>query len=199
MALPVITDVYRCTLNWATAANVAPRNVLHIRASSTTEALVGAALLAALGNASSDTECWNTMIASHVLNSVTILALDGSSASAIVNTVGGTIKGGQTAGDVIPQSCCLVSLRTSQRGPRGRGRVYTGPLAEAIHSNGQINTTNVTAQQGGWNALLTNLPLQTPALHLCVASYVHGDSHDVTSLTVEGVVATQRRRLAALR
>lgn len=199
MALPVISDIFRCTLNWSTGGGVTPRNVLHVSNASATEAQVGTSLKTVLENASYDVELWGCLNAANVLQSLDIIKLDGSSASITTTMTPGVVKGGAVTGDVIPQACGVVSFHTSQRGPRGRGRIYIGPIMETQQAGGILLGTTVTSMQTAWTNFLTSLAGAAVPIPLQVASYVHADAHAVTSASVDTIIGTQRRRLDQLR
>lgn len=199
MALPVITDVYRVTFNWALAAALSPKNVWHLRVPSSNKSAIGSALATLLNGASYDKELWRAMADSYTLSSFEVLPLDGSSSSAIITAGIGSIAGGSATGDICPALAATVSFGTAQRGPRGRGRCYVGPIREAEQASGILLSTTLTTMQTAWTALLAALVAATPSMHLCVASYVHEDSNDVTSARVNTLLGTQRRRQDQLR
>jgi hypothetical protein len=193
--LPVIADVWRVTFNWTRAFGVQPRNVIHVNRTSlgaSTEEEVGTAILAAY-----PANLHAPIRVEHVLASLTVLALDGSSAGVDVPGTGQT--GGEGSGDVIPNMCAIVSMRTAQRGPRGRGRQYVGPIVETVQNDGSLDGTIRANMLTAWEDFQSNLEAGDPPLSLCIASYKHADFHSVTNITVDPIVGTQRRRLAQLR
>jgi len=106
--------------------------------------------------------------------------------------------GGGT-GETIVQGCALVSLHTAQRGSRGRGRVYLGPITEGKQADGTLVAASQIQTLDAWAAWQENMLSATPSIELGVASYTHADFHPVTSIRVDSIIATQRRRLDQLR
>lgn len=108
-----------------------------------------------------------------------------------------------SAGDgALPPNCCyLVSKKSAVGGRRNRGRMFIpGILAEDVFPNGTLNTTRETQMQTAVDVLIdtavmagANL-LQAVILHNSEGSAVP-DPTPVTSLDVQGKIATQRRRL----
>lgn len=102
-----------------------------------------------------------------------------------------TAATGGTAGAAAP--AILVRKNTALGGRHGKGRMYIPGLPESqIDPGGLVAATTVTAYQTRVNALLTalNSASMTPAL-------LHGDATApslITSMSVQSVVATQRRR-----
>ena len=194
MALPVIENVFRCTLNWSTADGVTPRNVFHVRSTApATELEIADAI-----NTSTTVEMWNLVGAGYHVDSVTVLALDGSSAGDEKLLAAGNNGGG--AGDPIPSACAVLTQRTAQRGPRGRGRLYLGPMAEGDAGSGLIPGTKLTACVEAWIEFNENLvnDATTPCV-MVVASYTHADAHNVTNFSMNPIQGTQRRRQNQLR
>lgn len=193
MPLPVIANTYRCTFNWTNYLGVAPRNVIHVQGTAVSVTDVAEAVVNAL-----QTHQFEGMNGSFVLHSLDALPLDGTSASASVPG-GGYSSGTSPSGEFSPASAIVVSLRTGVRGPRGRGRVYIGPVNEGIMADGQIPGANATEITAAWDAFRAALLAGTPALSLVVASYTHADANVVGSNICETVLGTQRRRQDQLR
>lgn len=190
--LPVIADTYRVTLNWSNYNGVTPRNVFHVRAASSSEPEVAVTIGPLFGDS-----MFQAMSSGQVLTSITVIALDGISASYEYPLP--TEVGGGASGDTIPASAAIVKLGTDTRGPRGRGRVFLGPVCESAQSSGFLNDDPQSTMQTAWMAFVTAMADATPAMSLVVASYVHADENLVTALRVEGLVGTQRRRQEQLR
>lgn len=189
-ALPVITDTFRVTLDWSPAGGVQPANVLHFFSAGLNEGGISAALEAHL-----DPRVVDCVSNNFDILGVTVLALDGTSASQTFawSTV---ITGGST-GEFSPASCGLVKFQTAQRGPRGRGRMFCGPVAESAMADGLLGTATGSDMFDGWAASLP--ALATADCALVVASYAHHDQNAVTAVTVERVLGTQKRRQDQLR
>lgn len=106
-----------------------------------------------------------------------------------VTLFNGSLGGG--SGAVAP--ALLVRKITDLGGRKNRGRMYLPGLRESdINEGGVVNPTRVAAAQLFWTDVLGDL-----SSALFGMAVLHGDSTaptEVTALTVEGVVATQRRR-----
>ena len=197
-ALPVIADTFRVTLNWGTFRSVTPRNVMNILSSTGNEADIGSAIDQAIAALASPSHLFHALPDGFVCSNVDILPLDGTTAS--LNYVLDTnLTGGAGSGDMSPASSALVHFGTGVRGPRGRGRVYAGPIAESRMSDGVLDSTSRTLMAAAWFTFRTELNTATPPCELVVASYVHADQNEVTSSSVRNLVATQRRRQDQLR
>ena len=190
MPLPVIADTYRVTFEWTRYAGVMPRNVIHVRVNTGTVAEVGAGVVAELKSAMFD-----DMSQNHVLPTISVLKLDGTSAASQFG-VPTAVHGGSSSTDFIAQGCTVVTLHTDLRGPAHRGRVYVGPIVETQQTQGILNDTATT--KGAWEQFRDAL-FDNHGLHLNVASYKHATQRDVTDILVNRVVSTQRRRANQLR
>lgn len=123
---------------------------------------------------------------------------------AIYESTGTPITGGISSAP-LPQNCCqLVRKRTSAAGRRGRGRMYLPPPAEGqVDPQGTISSADVAITQAAvddWLAELGTPTLGQPAmppviLHRSEGAGVEPPPTPVTALTVDGRIATQRRRL----
>lgn len=125
------------------------------------------------------------------------LSLDGGEplvGSATVNSPGI----GNTASPP-PNVAVLVHKRTARGGRRGRGRIF---LPWCVHESnidaaGILNTDGITFTQTAMNAMLTGLADEGNAMVLLhsTGATTPGDPNEVTSLVVQNLVASQRRRL----
>jgi len=192
MPLPVIADVFRVTFNWHPDSGITPRNVIHIGCPSGTEAEVGAAVVAALQD-----HQFEGLSAAHVLDSVTVLKLDGSTAG--LDVAGGGYNSGSGSGDTIPASAIVVSFQTGHRGSRGRGRIYIGPVLEVVNTAGEIGSGTSDEIRTAWEDFQTALEAGSPACTQVVASYVHADANAVANYRCDTILGTQRRRQDQLR
>ena len=197
MPLPVINDVYRITLLWEGVGGVTPRNSLHFRTDLTDPDDIGLAFDTGWYNVRGTAEPLYAMSSFFECPQIEILPLDGSSAGTLY-TLPHQIQGNQS-GEWAPQVCAVVSLKTTQRGARGRGRMYVGPCTESSVQNGTIVDTVQTEMQDAWDLVVAEFDQTALGLQLVVASYTHADSHDVTSARVDHVAGTQRRRQDQLR
>jgi hypothetical protein len=184
MGIPInIPDVWRVVLLWDTARGVTPRQRLHFVHAGGTESDLGAVLDAhftlpmfdSVGNA------WS-------FNKVEITRLDGISAAVEYNLA--ATRTGGTAGEAVPATCAVLSIKTPQRGPRGRGRIYLGPIAETKQHDGTLSDPG-TMQVAWFNF---NVAMSLATYPLTVASYKHLDHHPVTDLRIDSLIGTQRRR-----
>jgi hypothetical protein len=130
-----------------------------------------------------------------LLTSMEILPLDGTSAST-THAVSPT-QGGDQASQIVPEACLVLSLHTPQRGARGRGRVYIGPICEGIMANGLVDGTVESDTVTAWGAFQTSV--NGAGVTWVVASYRHADQHPIIGLRADAVCGVQRRRLNQLR
>lgn len=105
------------------------------------------------------------------------------------------VEGEATAGNALPQNVAfLVTKRTASGGRSGRGRMYFPPFAaieSEVSSRGVLSPAAVSAVQSRIDA---GLPL-TGAVILHDSSSPTTVPTPITSLTLQALVATQRRRL----
>jgi len=190
MTLPVIANTYRCDLAWGPGDNSTnppeSHNVLHVRGTFGSEQDICDAIVSAMGAIPTVIVC---LPPSFSLLRIEIIKLDGSSATQ--TTIPGSTVTGTGGSEYISQGCLVASWHTAQRGPRGRGRTYFGPISENAQSGGS----------GAWSgpAVASDLmdfvsSLAGDGAELVVASYVHAEAHTVTSATNDGALRTQRRR-----
>lgn len=197
MPLPTIANVYRLAFNWIGSISVHPVNILHVRCTDTSDVT---AIVGAIGDAYDAIASggpFNCLSSEYAVSALQITPLDGVTA-ATDQPLGTTIVGSGT-GDQILNNCGLVSFHTAQRGPRGRGRMYVGPITESKQNGGQLDNTAQTEMLTGWDNWNDELVAGAVSVQLVVASYVHADAHDVASIRIDDVVATQRRRLDQVR
>jgi hypothetical protein len=186
--LPTIGNCVRVALNWSSSGGIKPVNVFHLITSSTNETAIGEALDDAFVTATS--EAWAFTHSSYECESYTITLLDGSSAGQVIPT-GTPFSGGGTGG-LVPQVAAVLSLRTIQRGARGRGRLYMGPVGETDIDAGLLDSNKVDDVLAAWDQVEASLA--SNSMSLGVASYVHADVHGVSSISMRSQAGTQRRR-----
>lgn len=190
MPLPVIADAYRCSLNWTGPGGNAV-NVLHITTVGSTALAVANQL-----DAAATSGMWTGIVLGATVTSLHVTPLDGSSATTIKATSGAKWSGG-ASGDYVPQASYVIGLRTSQRGPSKRGRLFLPFAGEAGMVSGFRLAVDLTAAQSAWNTWLSAM---TAAAFLpCVVSYKHSSLAIVTTIQVESPLGTQRRRQSRLR
>lgn len=188
--LPVINNVFRVALHWSNSDGGYAVNVVHVSAPGFDEAAVRAVF-----NGYWQNDQQAVVSTSADQDSIEIIKLDGSSATQTFAGVGNSA--GQCPSDPIPNLCALVSLRTVQRGPQGRGRIYLPFVGESCQDNGVLDVVAVPLMQAAWDDFVSNMA--GDGCFLGVASYAHEIFYPATQQTVEGMAATQRRRLDRLR
>lgn len=183
--LPIITNVYRCTLNWQAGTQEAA-NVLHFGPTSASESQIATALDAHVTAAMMETISSNA----HAVT-VDITRLDGVSPTvqaALANWDGG---GGT---EYIPGGPVVLSLQTAVRGKSHRGRTFLPFTAETKQNNGQLAVTSLPTFEAAWNTFITAMQAHSPGIPWCVASYKLATSDIVTHVTVRDTLATMKRR-----
>lgn len=188
--LPVIGNVARIALIWNTVNGIKPVNVLHLITDSTDEEQIANDLHDAWADAGGAQ--FNQVANGFAIDAMAVTLLDGTSATQVINVTPDI--GGAGGGEAIPQAAAVLSMHTSQRGPRGRGRLYIGPLGEAVQSNGLLNGGAKTTALAAWNDSVAPLAASPSTASYAVASYVHADVHGVSSFSMRNPTGTQRRR-----
>lgn len=189
--IPVISDVFRVTINFRTYAGITPRNVLHF----------GAPLLDGDGLAEALNDNWLGQMCDCMKNdfepaTFDILPLDGSTPTSTYDWDGPSdFCNGDP--EPVPEQAAVVSLKTAQRGPRGRGRIYIGPCGEGNVDAGILDEGTRGNMQTQWAQFAANV--LSDGAGLVVASYTHEDKHVVNNLSISQHVGTQRRRLLQTR
>lgn len=191
--LPTIADVFRCAFTWINGAGNQTTNVLHFRCTGTVDD-VAQALFDVFDDAGFQNP-WGALDSDYEITSVNITPLDGVTASSD-HALPGTNGGG--TGDQIPNMAMVISEKTGQRGARGRGRVFVGPVSEGQSNGGFFDSGFAAAVLSNWDDFHDALVASTPSVVPVVASYVHEDAHDITSYRVDIKAGTQRRRLQRL-
>ena len=201
--LPVIADVFRCSLRWdGGAIGYIPINVIHIQAQATGQ--VNADAYAALNTAVAGA-MWGSVAGVGIVGHVDVIKLDGTSPTSSFATGGPAKWQGGSTGTFVPQVSALVKLQTLVRGRRHRGRIYLPVTAESAVVAGSLTSSVVTSMQAAWTNFIAALGVITPvAYKLGVASYGRPSPSSpggftpgftpVSNITVESVTATQRRR-----
>lgn len=188
--LPTIGNVVRCDLQWRAVAGVPSHSTFHILTSSTDLEQIALDIGSAFDDGD---QCWDfhyTMSAS--INDILLTPLDGVTAGQQLPL--GTTLNGQGAGGVLPAAAAVLSFRTNQRGPRGRGRIYIGPLGENDVEDGLVSSTIRNGTVTAWQDFNTSLAASSTAGSLCVASYTHATASGVTSIGMRLPMGTVRHR-----
>ena len=197
--LPVIPNVYRCTLNWRhTTTSQTAKNVIHLE--TTTSGHTPGQVFTTL-DASVVAGLWGTISNNAGVDSVDIIPLDGSTATTNWSTARTTKWVGNVADpSFAPQVSALIKLQTTFRGRHRRGRIYLPFTAELAFSNGNLGSGIVTPMQTAWTDFLASLATAAVPCHLTIAAYDRAHSGagalstNVFTATVETLTATQRRR-----
>lgn len=110
-----------------------------------------------------------------------------------------TSVGNRVISTVSPNVAVLVRKRTARGGRRGRGRMYVPWAAQdsAVDEAGTINPTEMGLLQGAFADFLTALNANAADMYLLHNEGLStpGAPNLVTTLSVDNLVATQRRRL----
>lgn len=112
--------------------------------------------------------------------------------ASVPDTTAGAVTTGSLATNA---SCALVKWNGATRSKSSRGRLYHGPLTEAmINTDGRtLATATATAIQTAYNNFRDSL--NDSGYALVVLSRKLSQAFDVSSSSVESVIATQRRRI----
>lgn len=202
--LPVITDVYRIALNWRfITTGATAENVMHLKdetGSSTIADIANKIITSAPANLFAHTTDHSQV------GTISITPLDGTSSTDDFLTGTPVEWAGTATGEVIPASALLVKIGTGLRGRDNRGRLFLPFVAEGVNVNGVCETTTFAALAAAWPAWATALlGGAAPALSMGVAAYdrahAGAGAHftPFTSVLIESVLGTQRRRQTRLR
>ena len=185
--LPVIADIARVELHWSNGAGTTSENVFHVEAPGLTEAQISATL---------DSE-WDDSMQTFISSAMSfkehyITLLDGTSPQQVINC---STRTGGDGGDGVLEAAQVISFRTATRGPRGRGRLYLGPVSEAHMNSGHFSSAPIAGCLAAWIAFANAIEVATDSCRLVVASYTHATAAPVTNIIASDEVALQRRRL----
>lgn len=195
--LPVIAHTFRCALNWTESGGQTAANVIHIFDQSGTA--TAANIATALDNAAAG-GMWACVVPTASVTDIGITPLDGTTATQHFTPATPSHWVGQNGTQFVPQVAVIVKLSTGLRGREHRGRVFLPFVAESSINDGFLDSTQATAMTSDWNDFQDDLNTSTPNALLVVASYKLATQDTVIEpLTVETVLATQRRRQGRLR
>ena len=196
-ALPIIVDTHRVALRWTTPTAQSAVNVIHIHAPGSGG---GTDPIFEVLEDAVHVDQWVTAAVSASITTISITPLDGISATHdYTPSVPASWTGGQ-AGEYSPATSVLVKLTTADRGRSNRGRVYLPFTAEQVMSDGVLTAGPQAAAQTAWDAFSAALTADpTTPSSFVVASYKLARDLAVTTINVEGILATQRRRQGRLR
>lgn len=187
MPLPVIAETFRVTFNWAAVVGVTAHNVLYFQSVAGDEAQLAADIDAELS-----TNMLYPLNNGVTLDSVDIIALDGVSATqhfAIASAVTGS-----GTGEIVPAAAAIINLHTLQRGPRGRGRIFLGPVTEDKLTNGMLAGSTAAVLQAAWTDFIADMAATAAQWSWKVVSAAHADAHSVQTIGVRAAAGTLRRR-----
>jgi hypothetical protein len=187
MPIPVIADVFRCTLDWTGTSPMTPVNVFHIECPGGNESDVAAGI-----EASWVGSMFDQVSSAFAFSFVSIMPLDGVSPATPFPVTSHT---GGAGGQPIPNQAQVLSIKTSQKGPRGRGRLYLGPITEDNVTGGYMVAATNNTIAAAWQTFANNLIANSPTMSLGVASYVHADFHQASIIGSGPKAGSQRRRL----
>lgn len=210
--LPTINGIMRVAFSWRyLASSTTAVNVMHFLAASTDTAALNTAI-----NANVTATMWACISGQVSCYQLAITPLDGQSATITYAQTGTKWTGGAVAGDLLPSTATIVSLKTALRGRRNRGRLYLPYPTEGVATGGTYGGT-LSSLQSAWDTFRGAMKTSSFPMH--VASYGHSlhrhkntdgsytltpvtwtaTSNEVVATTVEGTFGTQRRRQSRLR
>jgi hypothetical protein len=153
---------------------------------------------------------WTTNIKSTITPDVTLASVHvkfGPMEDGPFADVAAGVVGTGTGANDAPPVALLVRKNTNIGGKRGHGRMYVPGLASTVASiNGSVTGTDLTNRQTAWSAFRTDLENGDTPMVVChnFGTYINAKGEEVTvpprepslvtSLSVQNVVATQRRR-----
>jgi hypothetical protein len=149
---------------------------------------------------------WNTLVKAYMpadLSFTQIKAIDLSSQNGwtLFYQTGLPIAG-TSAGASLPNNCAVViTKRTAQRGRSYRGRIYQPGLTELHTTGNTVQGTPVAAFVSFWDAMKFHATGAVNYQMVIASRYQSGNqlpvgvATPVTTLTSDGVVDSQRRRL----
>lgn len=138
---------------------------------------------------------WSEYLRPFLSNAYTLERITARSDVGYAEVLSGT-SGPVSSPAAPPNSCLLIKLATGLSGRTNRGRVYpVGMLTDnSIQDIGTLDPEAVSDLQQAWNGFVNSLEVDTGA-ELVILHSTSSDPTPVTSQVVQGVAATQRRRL----
>lgn len=119
----------------------------------------------------------------------------------VTNTVGSATAGSISSPPMPGNVTATVSLRTSNRGKSGRGRIYWVGLGESQVSDNVLNTGVAAEIKGRFEAFWLSVETLISADLVVVSFQLNNEPRsvgfvqNVTSVIVDGGIDTQRRRV----
>jgi hypothetical protein len=188
----VIPNVYRCSIQM-TAGGRQVVNVVGLHGTSAGQQAAAAnALKAAWETTSGPLHFLSSLVTANLYTAMDLSSTTGGIAQTSSTTTGGISA---TNSFSTRAASALVKWNGASRSLSTRGRLYFGPIMETDVNpdggtlvSGSVNTFN-SAFQAFRNSLTS------AGFTLCVISRKLATATDVSNHTVEGVIATQRRRI----
>jgi hypothetical protein len=192
--LPIITEVFRVTLRWGGGTYPDVHNVFHVTSPTATPADIATALDGSWHNGQ-----FGIVSNNYSVNTYMILPLDGSATTSEFAPDPGNTEGldGQASGDILFNIAMCLGWLTAQRGPRGRGRLFLGPVSESNVVSSSFNGVDFTALANAWD--LWGAAMIAADCTPVVASYAHHDAHPVTGYRANFKPSPLSSRLKAAR
>jgi hypothetical protein len=149
---------------------------------------------------------WSTNFPTSMPSSLALISVRGTDLSSAtgptVVSSAGLPEPGVSGSPSLPNNCAMVvTKRTDQRGRSFRGRIYHPGLTEATVTGNTVNSASVTAILGLWSNFLTLAITADEGVLSIVSRYTNGAPRatalvtTVSTLTSDGIVDSQRRRL----
>lgn len=142
-------------------------------------------------NDAADGNLWTSM--SNTVSVPTLIVKLGPDSTGAQGEFASTLAGGATGASGAAAPAALITKSTAAGGRKNKGRIFLPAIPESsIDQGGSLGPSIITAMQDDADALLANL--ESNLIPLCVE---HGDGstpEGVIALTVQALVATQRRR-----
>lgn len=127
---------------------------------------------------------------------VSLYYYTGGSTAALQAQNAGINTAGTSGSNALPNQCALVvTLQTGVPGRTKRGRSYLPTLAvNAITANGQLTSPTCTLIANAFAAFLEGIKTATNGAQPVVASARSSAKTNITSVRVDSLIDTQRRR-----
>ena len=196
--LPVIPNVMRTALKWSHSSGQTAVNVIHFRTPSPGTGV--AALFESLQD-NMTAAMFDQLSSGASISSIDITPLNGTAATSSFVTGSPANMSGGSGGVIAPAVSVLVKLQTGLRGRNKRGRIFLPMMIGAAADNGFLAPAEVASMTAAWQAFVTAMAADPDGPYeLVVAAYdrrhggVGAGSTDVTTISVESPLGTQRRR-----
>jgi hypothetical protein len=197
MALPVITDTIRVSVEGILANGNGWASIFHYRKTailtySGAITILDPLLIATYSTNAGAGLAWAPLASpSCSIQRIRYTPLDGSTVTTVISHV---LPGSNTSADPLPAGVAMVTtFYTAKRGRSYRGRVYTPGWTEGSNNSvGQIPAASATGWNTQWTAQQT--ALSSSGVTHVVASYLHSTAENVVSYNTNTIWDSQRRR-----